>query len=67
MQSHFNREWWKMKAYNALADYLKHPNDDHIQQLHAALAHYEQMFNRIPGNADATPPFPDMDLSMNGY
>jgi hypothetical protein len=65
MQTQFNREWWKMKAYNALADYLKHPNDDRKQQLHTTLAQYEQMFNRLQGNTDTTSPFPDMELSMN--
>ncbi|MGD8567553.1 MAG: hypothetical protein PVJ39_05675 [Gammaproteobacteria bacterium] len=67
MQTQFNREWWKMKAYNALAAYLKHPNDNRKQQLHTALAQYEQMFNRSQGNTGTTAAFPDMELSMNEY
>ncbi|MGD8560785.1 MAG: hypothetical protein PVF34_11260 [Gammaproteobacteria bacterium] len=67
MQTEYNREWWKMKVYDRLSEYLKHPSDSHRQQLNSALAEYEMMFAQFTGNSNEATCFSDMELSMNEY
>ena len=67
MHTEFNREWWKMKVYNEISEYLKHPTDDHKLRLARALAEYEQIFTRLADSANDSSRFISMELSMNEY
>jgi hypothetical protein len=66
MQTDINREWWKMKVYNEVSNYLKYPNTANKQQLHSVLLEYEVIFNRL-SNIDDVASLDNMELSMNNY
>ena len=63
MQTANNREWWKIKVYNQVSEYLKHPNHHRKQQLQAALVEYEEVFNSL-ATAEAGK-YIDFEASMN--
>jgi len=58
-----NEEWWKMKVYNEVSQFLKHPNQDQKRNLQTALLKYEEIFNRIL-STDVNA-FNDLEVSMN--
>jgi len=56
-------EWWKIKVYSELAEFLKHPSPTRKRQLDMTLITYEELFNhsaRTDGNC-----FSEMELTMN--
>jgi len=58
-----NEEWWKMKVYNEVSRFLKHPNQDQRQNLQTALLEYEEIFNRLL--AKEVNAFNELEVSMN--
>jgi len=58
-----NREWWKIKVYNEVSEYLKHPSNARKQQLQTVLIEYEQVFKHVASTE--TGKYADMELAMN--
>ena len=58
-----SHEWWKIKVYNEVAEFLKHPSIARKQQLDIVLSNYEEMFNHA-GNISRNS-FSEMELTMN--
>ena len=58
-----NREWWKIKVYNEVSEFLKHPSNARKQQLQTVLSVYADMHN-LSTSAETTV-YTDMELSMN--
>lgn len=65
MHVQVNQEWLKIKVYNEVAEFLKHPCVDRKLQLQRLLAEYENIFIQLGGNN--TSDFTDMEISMNNY
>ena len=63
MQVESNREWWKIKVYNEVSEFLKHPSSTRKQQLQTALSVYTEMHNQSASSETAT--YAEMELSMN--
>jgi len=63
MQVESNPEWWKIKVYNEVSEFLKHPSNARKRQLQTALIEYEEIFNHLSHND--TDNYTDMELSMN--
>ena len=66
MQTDINREWWKIKIYNEISNYLRHPSSNSKQQLDIALLEYEQIFRRL-ATANDVANLDNMELSMNDF
>lgn len=65
MQTEISREWWKIKVYNEVSEFLKHPCANRKQQLQTVLAEYEDIFTHS-GDSN-TSCFNEMELTMNNY
>jgi len=63
MQGENSREWWKIKVYNEVSEFLKHLSNARKLQLQTALIEYEQMFNCL--SSAETGKHSEMELSMN--
>lgn len=63
MQVENNREWWRIKVYNQVSEFLKHPNHSRKQQLQTALIEYEEIFNSTANNDPGN--YVDLEASMN--
>jgi hypothetical protein len=57
------RDWWKIKVYNEVSEYLKHPSNARKQQLQTVLVEYEQVFKHV--TSSETDKYTDMELAMN--
>ncbi|WP_455201612.1 hypothetical protein [Kaarinaea lacus] len=58
-----NREWWKIKVYNEVSEYLRHPSNARKQQLQTLLTVYAEMHNQSLDSETVT--YSEMELSMN--
>ncbi|WP_455223264.1 hypothetical protein [Kaarinaea lacus] len=58
-----SHEWWKIKVYNEVAEFLKHPSIARKQQLNVVLTTYEEMFNHSAHTGRDS--FSEMELTMN--
>ena len=65
MKNEISREWWKIKVYNEVSEYLKYPSAMRKLQLQTALAEYEKMFNQL--NDINNNCFHEMELTMNHF
>lgn len=63
MQVESNREWWKIKVYNEVSEYLKHPSNARKQQLQTLLSVYAETHNQSTNTETVT--YTEMELSMN--
>ena len=60
-----NNEWWKIKVYNEVSAYLRHPNAAHKQNLQKVINEYETIFGQ--SNNDDSGQYSELEISMNGY
>jgi len=63
MHANVSHEWWKIKVYNEVAEFLKHPSLARKMQLDLALNTYEEIFKHSTGSAGSS--FSEMELAMN--
>lgn len=59
-----NHEWWKIKVYNEVTEFLRHPSLTRKRQLDFLLTEYEEQFNQSTNSTSNC--FSEMELTMNG-
>ena len=64
MNIEINHEWWKIKVYNEVTEFLRHPSLTRKRQLDFLLTEYEEQFS--PSTNSTSNCFSEMELTMNG-
>lgn len=59
-----NHEWWKIKVYNEVTEFLRHPSLTRKRQLDFLLTEYEEQFSQSTNSTSNC--FSEMELTMNG-
>lgn len=64
MNIEISHEWWKIKVYNEVTEFLRHPSLFRKRQLDILLTEYEELFSQSTNSAHNC--FNEMELAMNG-